>query len=313
MEGKKPNYDLVVNPAAMASSKKKGIYRAPGEGLLGGKVLSVDPVNELKALTESYKAKPRRHTTTLVRGEKSIGKTTLAHSMIKPVLIHSFDPGGTDSIDPEYLKDGRIIVDDRFETTDYDNPESFSMWESVFMTYRKKGVFNKVGTYFLDSLTGWISVTKDHIQFKPPEPGMSTGYSLTKLGWGMLSSVLQIMVRMCNTLPCHVVLSAHQDRFIDEISQTSTLGIAAPPSLQINIPAMFSEYYVLVLDPKDEKDVNGITKRKLLTTTIANVPAGTRIGRFGKFDMFEPPNFKHLLSKVGYATEDLPLFNKPTT
>lgn len=309
----KQQYELVVNPAAVAKGSKKPVYRLPGEGLLGGRAEEIDPIAELQKLTETYRATPRRHTTMLIRGAKGIGKTTLAESMIKPVLLHSFDPGGPDSLNPELLNSGAIMADRRFEANDYADPVAFSLWETAFMSLKKAETFEKIGTYFLDSLTGWISITKDRIQFDPPEGGMSTGYSLTKLGWGMVSNVLQIMIRMVNTLPCHVVLTAHEDRFTDEISQTSNLGIAAPPSLQVTVPALFSEYYVMLLDPRAQGTATIPGQRVLQTQSTIGTPCGTRIGRGNKFDLYEPPNIKALLQKAGYKTEDLPLFYKPQT
>ncbi|MCK5604590.1 hypothetical protein KAR91_22065, partial [Candidatus Pacearchaeota archaeon] len=67
----------------------------------------------------------------LLLGESGTGKTITASTGRGPILIDSFDPGGTKGLDPE-IKSGKVFVDTRWEREDPKNPTAFTVWEKEF-------------------------------------------------------------------------------------------------------------------------------------------------------------------------------------
>lgn len=229
----------------------------------------------------------------LIIGPKAIGKTQLALTCRKPVLIHSFDPGGTKHLRKE-IKEGGIIVNPSFENEDARNPTAYAAWEEEFDSLRKDGVFSHIGTYILDSLTTWQGALYSQIARKTK---FASDGVLEIKGWAILINTLRDMAKLCTSLPCDFILTGHVSRDKDDVSGKILIGLAAPPSTQVSIPILFDEYYVMQVSPQDNKN------RVLLTSNTDKCAAGTRMGR-GKFEAYEKPDIKYLLKKAGYNTDD---------
>lgn len=244
----------------------------------------------------------------LLRGVKGIGKTQLiAETARYPVLIHSFDPGGTKHLDKERAE-GKVLVDSSFEVEDARKPTAYNAWEAVFDAYRQRNYFDRFGTYMIDGLTFWLDAAYNKVATMVSSKGtpLATDGQLEIKGWGVLLRMMQYMIKIACSLPCDFVLAAHSRKTQDESSGMMLEGLSCPPSLQIPVPALFDEYYMLIADPTGTKQTNGMPERVLLTGNTQYQIAGTRIGR-GKFDLYEKPNIKGLLAKAGKLTADKPL------
>ena len=88
----------------------------------------------------------------LLVGPKGSGKTRLLGTARGPVLVHSFDPGGSKTLLPE-IEAGHVIVDSRFEHPDPDGIGRWARWEEEFHFLRQNGTFEQIGTYCVDSLS----------------------------------------------------------------------------------------------------------------------------------------------------------------
>lgn len=266
----------------------------------GGDNIALDIRAEMEQIRDMYIKDLASGTyNALIVGPKGIGKTSLALTCRQPVLMHSFDPGGTHlPTMAKAIEEGRILVDNRYEKEDGRRPTAYRMWEREFDRLRREDFFRSVGTYWLDSGTMMRDALYNEIAHKTK---FASDGVLEIKGWAILVNTIRDMVKLCTGLPCDFIMTGHVTREKDEISGRVLLGYATQPSLQVTIPALFDEYYVMMVDPSDDK------KRVLYTSNTDRMSAGTRIGA-GKFNPIERPDIKYLLEKAGMPIDDKPLF-----
>ena len=263
----------------------------------------IDVSDEILRVMKSYAT--TRSFNLLLRGAKGVGKTlVIAKSARPPVLIHSFDPNGTVHLTPG-IESGRVVVDRTFEQEDARHPSAYVTWERMFDIYRTKNVFERFGTYCIDSLTFWLEACRNYVATMHSARGtpLANDGQLEIKGWGVVVQMMSYMIKLVNSLPCDFILTAHSRMFSDESSGMLMEGIAVPPSLQIPVPAVFSEYYLLKIDNNSKADAFGNKGRLFLTSNSTRELAGTRIGR-DKFLQYEPANISYLLKKAGWTWED---------
>lgn len=236
-------------------------------------------------------------------GNKGSGKTTLVRTGRRPIFIDSFDPGGTLSI-KEDIDAGYAVADVRWETDDPKAPAAFVEWERVFQERRRAKFFDQFGTYSLDSFTMFSQVAMNQVLKKAGRAG-----GIPQTGKGADNDYVVQMLFVENalaqilSLPCDVILTCHPDIEKDEeTGRILNVGPLITGKAKQRIPLAFSEMYYLKADPTKD----GIIYSML--TRLTNVyKASTRLGRNGRFDMYEKPDIKLLLKKAGLPCEDKPI------
>jgi hypothetical protein len=248
---------------------------------------------ELEAIRAKYDSdQSQEHLHCLVMSQKGIGKTSLLETCRKPIVIDSFDPGGTKVLKVDGKMPEGFYPDTRFEIDDSKFPTAFVLWEVEFMKRVNSGFFNNIGTYSLDSLTWFL----DALYSKIGKTRFANDGILEIKGWALLVNVIRDYMKIINHLPCDVIVTGHVVKEKDDLAGLFVVTIALPPSCQIKIPTLFDEYYYL--------SVEGEGKRVLYTTPTDKHQAATRIGK-GKLLPKEEPNIKNILKKCGLPSEDL--------
>ncbi len=245
----------------------------------------------LNVSTEYEKDKSQDHLHCLIMSQKGIGKTSILETCRKPVLVDSFDPGGSKVLRDAIAKK-EIFVDTRYEKEDSKFPSAFSLWEKEFDRRIKENVFKDIGTYCLDSLTFFLDALYNRVG---KTKFANDGIPEIK-GWALISNTLRDYMKIINNLPCDVIVTGHVVKDKDELAGLFVATIALPPSCQIKIPALFDEYYYLVAE--------GNGTRYLYTSATDRHQAATRLGK-GKLAQKEEPNIKNILKKIGLSFEDL--------
>ena len=279
------------------------------EGLLMDTVSIKANINRIKKVYEDSPQTNMMHL--LLLGEKGVGKTSILKTCPKPILVHSFDPGGTDVL-KDMIKSGDCLVDNSFEKDSYQEPQAYLKWEKEFNNLRRAKFFNHIGTFAVDSLTVmctsllWQIMKKEGRQM----PDMSTALNLKGKGsaghgmrvqdWNTVLTAFQMISRTLATLPCHTILIGHIGEKLDAATETMVKGIILPGQAKDHIPIILNEYYVLIA-----KRRGGNLERKLLTQTDGRLLATTRMGS-GKFEKEEEPNIRRLLKIAGFPYEDRP-------
>lgn len=235
----------------------------------------------------------------LLMGRMGAGKTYMMKTARKPVLIHSFDPGGTKGLEEE-KKNGSIIVNSAFEQDTLEKPKAFNAWMKEFAKLLKLGVFDRIGTYVIDGLTMLISAAKTqlHDEFKSKTPNGV----LDQARWQLLQIRLTNSIKLFCGQSCDFILMSHIHKGEDPFTQAPIRVLAAPPSLQVGIPILFDEIWDLQI-----KNTSKGPDRHIVTAISANTCARTRIGT-GVFNLAEEPHIKNLLRKAGRPCEDKLLF-----
>lgn len=228
-------------------------------------------------------------------GDLGVGKTSILSTARMPVLVHSFDPGGCKlhHLQP-LIKEGKIIVDSRFEKEDGKKPTAYKEWESEFERLRMGNVFSGLGTYVIDSFTTWLAALKNEIVKRK---GRSEGV-LQLQDWQVIMNVVIDMTKLCTALPCDFILTGHLSLEKDEVSGRMLARFKSIPSLQIDVPLLFDEIWVML-----SEEVKNGTERRILTQSTGKYTARTRIGS-QVFEMYEEADIKKMLKKAGLSDAD---------
>lgn len=249
----------------------------------------------------------------IVHGPIKTGKTSLLKTCPKPVLVHSFDPGGTDVL-KDMISTGEILADTRFEAEDPYKPSAFLLWEAEFNDLCRKEFFKHVGTFAIDSMTTWAQtimyqvIKRAAMSPKGRKAGRKTGEPPQQQDWMWQMAAIENYMRKFLSLPCNCILLGHSDQPKDaDGNPTGDLGIMITGKLRERVPALFSEiYYLKIKDYKKET-------RELLTKPVYGIQVGTRLGSEGKLNKEEEPDITKIMKKVGLSTTNKPLFNELPT
>ena len=228
------------------------------------------------------------------------GKTHLTSTARKPIVYHSFDPGGTKLPCIKRLTDeGMCIIDTRFEKEDPTNPTAFDLWDKEFRALVKTDFFQHIGTYVIDSFSLWMDACIN----KLAKIGGRKGGVLEIQDWQILRNVMRDSIKLCTAIPCDFICTGHLVQEMETFSGKFVSSFQAPPSLQNALPALFDEIWVIrAIENAQTKK----SERLIYSSPTGKVQARTRIGS-EKFSNPETvPDIKVLLTKAGMATDDKP-------
>jgi hypothetical protein len=252
-------------------------------------------IDEVKRLQTMYTSDRSQDTyNALVLGNIGIGKTSLIKTVRFPVLVDSFDPGGLKLADIQPLiEQGKIIPDVRWERP---QEHGFKEWEHVFEERKRNGIFGQVATYWVDSATTFIqSILRGVIGAK----NHRFVDGATQPEYKVIGNTFIDYVMLMTGLPCDFIMTGHTVLEVDQSEGKTIARFNSIPSLQINIPALFDEIYILM----GGTETSAGLQRKMLTQGTDKYIARTRIGS-GIFSMYEEPDIKKLLKKANLPTED---------
>jgi len=260
--------------------------------------MSLDIKIEAAAIRKMYSESVSKDTfNAIIYGGMGSGKTNLLRTARMPVLVHSFDPGGTKTIRDEIEK-GKILVDNRYETEDPMFPSAFAAWDAEYHRLKRGEVFKQIGTYAIDSATTWAAAAMNAVLKKAGRCG-SQPFQQDYLP---AMTMIENAIRDMTTLPCDCILICHEDTDKDEASGRMFVGPLFVGKLKYRVPILFDEVYYATT-----KETSNGVQYSLLTRSTGLYKARTRLGRGGLFETYEVQDIKALLKKAGYATEDKPI------
>lgn len=281
------------------------------------------PAELIRQYVDRYKAAEQTpQLRMLIAGAKCSGKTHLAFTCIKPLLIDMFDPGGEDTLQ-SLIESGDAIVRRYYEGT----PAVLQRWIDDQHADMDSGILPYIGTRILDSVTTWGESVQEYILQAGIKKGMVDKDGNFKLhpdllirqDWGEMLSFCVKWCKLWQTYPCDVLWLSHlRPPEVDEaLAGRKFYGITINGQSQDRIPNMFSEYFTLEDTPYTPDSKKAAPKtlcpdgriRFLRTRPEGMYRAGTRRGGSKgatppKFDMYEVPDIKALRAKIGLSVED---------
>ena len=125
----------------------------------------------IKMMKEKYAAKDMTQKLQfLIYGPSGSGKTYSLRTAKTPLWIDSFDPGGSTALN-DMVADGRAIVVNEYENEDAKHPTAFRLWDENFDKLEKANVFDRIGTYVLDSATTWAQAALNEVMKRAARAG----------------------------------------------------------------------------------------------------------------------------------------------
>lgn len=221
------------------------------------------------------------------------GKTTLLATMPLPILIDHFDYRGSKIIDPliDSLPEGTIVV------RPFWNVETaYRDWVAQFQYDIATGFHKNFATYAIDTLTTFSEAV---VHWAVAENNKNNTGIPFKNDYLTINGKIKNAITLALSQDCHVVLTTHLDRYKDDITGNLVVDVKAIGGLKSFIPSLFTEKYLLYVDPQNNS-------RWIRTTNFGAYQASTQIGAHGVFNDWEPPDLRAMIKKAGYNSDDKP-------
>ena len=263
--------------------------------------LNANLIKRIGAVKAAYSQESlNQHIMVLLSGNVGSGKTTMACTGRRPILLDTFDPGGEKSVQ-HLVKSGDVFVRD-YSGDDISKPETFSRWEKDFEQDRASGFHDIFGTYVIDSLTTFVPACMNAIMAAARRKDTKRDPVIPQIqDYLRVATALTNVATMLSRCKCDIVFTAHQVLDKDESTGAVLSTLNVFKSLKAGFPVMFDEKWVM-----DCHGTGTSTKYNLLTASRGRYEASTRIGANNVFKPVEEPNLRELLKKAGYPYEDLP-------
>ena len=239
-----------------------------------------------------------RGTNFLIYGHTGTGKTHCLRTARRPLLVHSFDPGGVKSI-RSLLKDPKsgCYADTRFEVEDAKNPTAWNQWERAITDLEREGIPETLGTYAIDSGTLWSEAMMNTIVHMK---GRTNGIPQLQDYMVQMLTIRDTMKKLSGW-PCDVVLTGHIDIEKDDVSGKLFTSVLMTGKLKVRIPLLFDEIYITMC-----QETSKGPEHTFLTCPDGQYFGRTRLGEDGMFEPYEKPDIKYLLDKAGEDASDKP-------
>lgn len=263
--------------------------------------LQASNVDVAKMMREKYGSKDlTAHLQFLIYGPSGSGKTYSLRTAKTPIWIDSFDPGGSIAL-ADMVKDGRAIVISEYENEDAKKPTAFKLWDENFDKLEKGKVFERVGTYVLDSATTWAQAILNEVMRRAARAGGVPQQN----DWYPQMVIMEAAIKRIMSLPCDVVFICHDDILKDEITGKVIRSPLLTGKARKRIPLLFSEIYYASVNRTPRGSEYVWQMRKDSTNDARSRMAGSP----GiKVDDFEPQNFGALMKKFKKPYTNLPNF-----
>lgn len=262
---------------------------------------------QARQIRERYQSDPRSTSfNAVVYGGLGTGKTYSVRTAVAPILVHSFDPGGSKVLANKIanhpypntcIDSGAILVDSRFEVEDPKKPTAFALWDKEYENLKRSGFFDSIGTFVIDSMTTWAQCALNEVLKRAGRAGGVPQQN----DWFPQMVALENAIRDFISLPCNCILIGHDAATKDEVTGKIYKDLMITGKLTRRIPLLFDEIYYATT-----KHTSKGTEYFFATKATSTYQARSRLSASGQLDEMAEPNYKKILRKVGLSAEDKP-------
>ena len=269
------------------------------------RALQVDPTEEFNKILDRYRGNARNKVNILIAGDYGGGKTYGLHTAPGPVLIDSFDPGGTDCLAP-FIDSGRLLIDTAYEAESMSSPFAFRLWEQNFWQRKKTGFFHHVGTYVIDSHTMWSQalmnlILRERGRKIPQLADLTKDPDIVpEIGdYNVHQKTISNYLAEIASLPCHTIIIAHLRTELDSDENRVSMIMMDGKKFAQQMPALFSEFWIAESRPAG-------TDREYFYRLVPfrHYQARSRLRANGRLGATEPQDIAGIFKKVGVPYED---------
>lgn len=257
-------------------------------------------VKKLDEIRKIYKDDPKKDSfRLLLLGESGSGKTFFLRTCRKPVLIDSFDPGGSKGL-RDYVEKGEIIIDSRWEAEDPKRPTMYKLWQAEMAARTRLKLWDHIGTYAIDSATMWSEAIMNWVQNAKGRAGEPPKF--TKDYVPQKTEIRNWIRAIMKDVSSDFILIGHLRAAEDQVTGQVHYRFMTTGQGMVVIPLLFDEIWVA-----SPQKVAGGVKYQILTESTGIHMARSRLSKGGVLDSIEEPDMKKILKKVGMDYNDKPL------
>lgn len=266
-----------------------------------------DKARLIKGFSSQVAVPPTRRFICVIYGNPKTGKSSAAATARRPILWHSFDPGGAESekvwphvaLKPEDLGGEKyILLNNSFEQEDPMNPSAMLKWAAEFQRLKENKLFDLFGTYVLDSLTMMVEANMNQLlKVKGRELPKSKGWDDND--YADSSNKMKHVIGQMLSINCDIVIIGHPDTTTEELTKKTKSSLMLPGALKQTLPLRVSEYYIT-----DVVNTQGKLTYRLRTKPDGVFDANSR--KASLLNEYEEPDLLKIMKKAGYETEHKP-------
>jgi len=254
--------------------------------------MPLDITATMDEIRNNYKTDPNVNKVNILEmGDFGTGKSTALTTAPKPILVHSFDPGGMSGrlIQP-LIESGAVLVE-RFEDENPSKPTQWARFDKRMSQLDDGGFFRSgaIKTFAIDSLTSLADAVMNFIAGKAGRAGQQPQLQDYQTQQIMLRNLLM----KCCSLPVNFICTGHMKIEKDETLGKILSSLMVSGKLDIKIPILFDEVYVC-----QAKETSKGSEYKFLTCNDGFYRARTRMGA-GIFEKLEEQNIEAMMKKAG--------------
>lgn len=213
-------------------------------------------------------------------GEWGTGKTTFASTFPDPIYFFDMDMGLVGLRDTT-----KHIEYDTYFDDDLKRPTAANGVEKKTNELMRECQYK---TVVYDTTTNLSDIFMNRILYLNGRAGQTPQLQ----DYFKLMTDFKQLIYRSKTLPAHVIFIAHEHVDKDEVSGGMRSVPLLSGKLASRLGGMFNEvYYASVLSKKDGPEY------RLLTQPLGIRKGKTQMGK-GNFDIYEKPDFEHLIAKV---------------
>jgi len=243
----------------------------------------------------------------ILYGNSGSGKSSTCATARRPILWHSFDPGGAESekvwphvaLKPEDLGGEKyILLNNAFEFDSPTNPSAMKNWAMEFQRLKENRLFDFFATWVIDSLTLFSDANmSQHLSIIGRDiPYMEKGWGKTN-DYADAANKFKRVMKEVLSVPIDIVMTGHPDVTTDTLNENKKKSsLLLPGALKETLPIYVSEYYIseVTNTPKG-------SDYRLRTRTDGVYAAKSR--KASLLNEYEEPNLLSIMKKAGYNYE----------